>query len=272
MIPAGSRLIPENPLPWRAELAPISRGILGMLVIKLPKKEYLYFPELVARWGCTNADLFHMIATDQIRPSAIVREKCQIFRDLFKDDGEGKISRNPVCMCDEEGNPYVLNGVYYAHNLRWPTHRRCSTKQFKDAGEVPDQGGEYYEVGNEISIELDLPNDRVTVSDNVVFTLEAIEFVEGCHAENTADEASIGPENHDVEINQKERNTLLLMIAGLAKKAGIDHTHASSATSISTEIDTLGAAVSAPTVRKKLNLIPDVLARREVVAGRKKRS
>ncbi|ATQ75065.1 hypothetical protein CR152_11440 [Massilia violaceinigra] len=73
-----------------------------------------------------------------------------------------------------------------------------------------------------------------------------------------------------VLVTPNERNTLLLIIAALAQKAGIDPAHHKSASAISDLISLLGASVSSPTIRDKLNMIPAAVARREVVVGRKR--
>lgn len=62
-----------------------------------------------------------------------------------------------------------------------------------------------------------------------------------------------------------ERNTLLLVIAALAEKAGIDTSHRKSASAISALVEMLGAVVTPETIRDKLDLIPAAVSKREVV-------
>lgn len=63
-------------------------------------------------------------------------------------------------------------------------------------------------------------------------------------------------------LSTTERNTLLVLIAALSKQCGIAHEDRASASTISRLVDSLGASVSAETIRKHLDMIPDALARR----------
>lgn len=92
---------------------------------------------------------------------------------------------------------------------------------------------------------------------------------EGATAE---DEHSTPAADVSKPLTNNERNTLLLVIAALAEKAGIDHAHRSSASAISGLVELLGAAVTPATIREKLDLIPSVVARREVVVRRKRQA
>jgi len=77
----------------------------------------------------------------------------------------------------------------------------------------------------------------------------------------------LGPALQDVvtiekEITPRERNTLILLIAALCQKAGIDHRSRTAAGEIEGLTDLLGAKVTDETVRKYLDKIPGILATR----------
>jgi len=63
-------------------------------------------------------------------------------------------------------------------------------------------------------------------------------------------------------IAANQRNSLLLLVAALAKECKIECEDRHAAATISRMVDGLGASVSSETVRKYLDAIPDVLARR----------
>lgn len=73
----------------------------------------------------------------------------------------------------------------------------------------------------------------------------------------------------DKEITVNERNTLLVIIAALCKQFNINHADRNAASKISGYIESLPASVSAATVRKKLDLIPDAVGRRMTDTSRK---
>lgn len=70
------------------------------------------------------------------------------------------------------------------------------------------------------------------------------------------------PTNIEKPLSATERNTLLVMIAALCKKAGIGHQDRMSASQLERLVDDVGGSVSSETIRNALNKIPDALERR----------
>lgn len=70
------------------------------------------------------------------------------------------------------------------------------------------------------------------------------------------------PTNIEKPLLGTERNTLLVMIAALCKKAGIGHQDRTSASQLARLVDDVGGSVSGETIRKALKQIPDAIARR----------
>lgn len=77
--------------------------------------------------------------------------------------------------------------------------------------------------------------------------------------ERSIDDATVEDEK---PISPTERNTLLVVIAALCKKTGIDHQDRTSASLLARLVDDISVSVSAETIRKALKQIPDAVARR----------
>jgi hypothetical protein len=70
------------------------------------------------------------------------------------------------------------------------------------------------------------------------------------------------PVGADKPMTTTERNTLLIMIAALCKKAGVDPRARTAASVIERLVDDIDVSVSSETIRKALNQIPDALGAR----------
>lgn len=60
------------------------------MTIKLPARNYLTFPELMERWACTEADIFHIIADKKLIPSFFFKgeDADPMIWDWYETDGE----------------------------------------------------------------------------------------------------------------------------------------------------------------------------------------
>lgn len=74
--------------------------------------------------------------------------------------------------------------------------------------------------------------------------------------ENFESETPLPPK----ELSAKERNTLLIIIAALCQKAGIDHQHRNATEQVLKLIDRIGGNITDDTIRTVLKKIPDALA------------
>lgn len=229
------------------------------MAIKLPVRNYFTFDELCRRWQCEANDLRHAIIVGEVKPSIKLNGE---FPCLGWDiDASGDFSASDFYGGD--GSFHLLHirprDWYY---LQDPIQISAFDCEFHLAADRRD--AEKGEIPFDYWIRLPSIMLMADVEQMCVFQMSEISRYEAKFGSNPA------LPFEESALRGTERNTLLLIIAALAEKAGIQPSHHNAASTIEGLIELLGVRVTAQTVREKLDMIPAVVARREVVLRKRK--
>lgn len=216
------------------------------MAIKLPERNYFRFSELMSRWQCNEDDIRYLIVNRKLRPSYFIDHTFKL-EELVKHESGGVV-RVPVDS-DMEFHP---RGLFYLH---FPGQRAafdCTFGAVSENRERPNFVGEWKDFFV-LSEELTLAQ----VLEFGVVTLEELAKVE-------RDLASQGERDSSSKVlTNRERDTLLTIIAVLCKEAGHDYTkHAKTAGLIRDTAAEMDVSIGETTIENHLKKIPDALAGR----------
>ena len=230
--------------------------------IKFPEKTYFTFHELLVRWQCTPADLHRLIISATLKPS-IRADIGELSGVTWVDDPFNGMEASEWI----EDYPDIGKRGYslptptracWVH-LQRPHQTASFDCRFTLAADEfsPDWPTEEHPFTFAIWYRLPKAVGIKEIEDHAVFLLEEVARFESAHGDET--------QNREVtlertELKKREKDTLLTIIAALAKHAKIDVKEAGkSAQYISGLTEELGASVSKRTIEDHLKKIPDAL-------------
>ena len=236
----------------------------------MPKKEYLTVDELTEKWKCSDADLFHLIATEKIIPSVFFNGKFDAYKAelCVPWDEDSGITFSALHYGDYEQvvKSTSLNGILY---LPWG-HRGNGNKYIFDYASrkrVIEEFDIIYEPERSFEIEYSQESRKIYATEMIVFMQEEIVLFEREHMQKItepgycADLSTDASAKKDKPLSTTERNTLLIMIAALCKEAGINPQSRTSAGKMERLVDALGLrkGITDETARRHLDKIDEAL-------------
>lgn len=210
------------------------------MAIKLPDRNYFTFPELMKRWDCEEADIFHLLLSEKLIPSYFFSDDLKVF-DLQdeqrhqQEDPFGEVPMVPKVLMTHEFL-YLIKPMQVAHDMiLFDVISPTRTGQ-PDSFMKPVRLREH-----QFSFKKILVDGVVMMSEVALFEGDA----------RKPSDAQI----HDIVLNTSERNTLLKLVIGMAVK-GYGHDPAASKSTapkeIADDLAALGISVTDDTVRKYL--------------------
>lgn len=223
------------------------------------KRRFLSVAELLQRWQCSEVDLKNEVIEGMLRPSVFVRDPADfVTREggtvFFPDDSYIK----PGAIVDELFGPEFLHRgfVVLRHPIRDGTDT-CSFYSFSNAADYENQGDPSV-IG---MLEGGIPLE--TYWTQMVFDMPSVLKFE---VDRTEGEGHNVGADFDRPVSTRERNTLLTIIAVLAKAAKVpldDYSRPGKAAGyIEGLTDDFGTHVSKRAIEEHLKKIPDALETR----------
>lgn len=213
--------------------------------MKFKAKKYYTFAELSSRWDCGLNDLTQAVIAGELIPSVYIDGKHAL--QLFTVDRDDEAGLQIESVLD--GDDLETRGRRGFHYLIWPRRTNVADCQFRSFSENATGHNE-----GDICFELTPPLAIAHVLEHGVFMPEEVARVEA-----TSDDLS-AVQPTEKQLSARERNTLLTIIAALAKHANIEVKECGkSAQFISGLTDEMGANVSKRAIEEHLKKIPDAL-------------
>jgi len=225
------------------------------MAIKIPRREFLTFDELLERWQCSANDVRHLIINAELKPSIKALQPWTIVEWDYDQKSDQVLpisdaidaSTGDTIEVKPDGWPYLQEP--------WQTGLfDCSFSLTSNARD-PDRPNletgatvaTWYRLQTTVSLNF--------VENSAVFLLEEVLRYESAH-----DGESNGQGSIDRPLETRERNTLLTIIAALCKDAKIDITKPSKAGEyIHSITNHMGATVAKRTIEEHLKKIPNAL-------------
>lgn len=213
--------------------------------MKFIAKKHYTFAELAPRWQCGLNDLVQAVIGGELIPSVHINGKFSL--SLFTADHNA-----PGCLQIEsalDGDCSATKGRNGFHYLIWPRRigvAECEFCFFSVISTGHDEGDSCFELPS--------PVGMAHVLEHCVFMAEEVARVEATSDDTSAEQAN------EKLLSTRERNTLLTIIAALAKNGKVDiKEYGKSAQFISGLTDELGASVSKRAIEDHLKKIPSAL-------------
>lgn len=183
--------------------------------MQLPEKDYLSFQELASKWRCSDADLFHLVATRKLTPSIFIAGKFDTYQVEPYMDG---LAISGFSSGGESLEEEFLNGIFYLNWMGNSGRRVCLFNYFSIHQELAEFNFAYG-LNENVSLQLLVGDDEVIASDTIIFIKNEIERFELEHMQISS--------KVDININEKplrsrERNNLLKVIAALCKEQNLN--------------------------------------------------
>lgn len=214
--------------------------------MKFIAKKHYTFAELSARWECGINDVVQAVIGGELIPSVHLNGEYDL--KLFTADHNVEAGLKIESVYD--GDASSKQGRRGFHYLIWPRRTGiadCEFCFFSKEATGHDEG--------DICFELSSPIGMAHVLEHGVFMPNEVARVEVTNDDQSALQITEKP------LLAKERNTLLTIIAALAKEAKIElKEYGKSAQYISGLTNELGAEVSKRSIEEHLKKIPDALA------------
>ena len=174
------------------------------MAIKLPNRNYFTFPELMKRWDCEEADLFHLLLSEKLIPSYFFSENLKVFdleveRRHRIDDPFAEVPMVPIVQMTHEFL-YLIKPMQTAHDVIL-FDVISQTRTGKPVGTMPFFSPPVRMREHQFSFKKVLKDGVVMMSEVALFEGDA-----GKPAASTSD---------DKPLSTKERNNLLTVIAVL---------------------------------------------------------
>ncbi len=213
--------------------------------MKFIAKKYYTFDELAARWDCGHDDLVQAVIGGELIPSVHINGKYSL--KLFTADHNTAAGLQIESVSD--GDCLATRGRTGIHYLIWPRRTGLTDCQFCFFSE----NATGHEEGD-TCFQLTSPIGMAQVLEHGVFLPGEIARVESISDDKSAVQAK---EN---QLSTKERDTLLTIIAALARHGKIDVKECGkSALYISGLTEEMGASVSKRAIEEHLKKIPAAL-------------
>ena len=152
--------------------------------MRLPKKNYLTFDELIVELNCSNAELFHLIATRKLIPSAILSGSYPQWQEIPEQYGfSGIPSEIGVLSLQTE----MLHGTYYLLLMDVLRNDICTFKFFSTERN-PEKFRCTYGLDNDLEIKIDRKSGIVQVPEYIIFMREEIDRFERENTQSTIEE------------------------------------------------------------------------------------
>lgn len=217
----------------------------------VPKKHYT-FAELQVRWGCEQSDLVQAVIDHELIPSVHIYRGNYALK-IFEYDYDADSDKNRLSVAS------ILNGEDRAtewcdgfHYLIWPYRTGvsdCEFHYFSLLSTGHDEG--------DICLALASPIGIPYLLEHGVFMPKEVARVEAFG------EGQSESKNTEKPLSNRERDTLLTIIAALCKDAGYDHAKAAkTAGLIQSTAAGMGLSIGETTIEGHLKKIPNALATR----------
>ena len=225
------------------------------MTIKMPVKTYLDFSELQTRWRCTENDLRYAIISGALKPSVNI--------DAELDTPEWKFSALYGALAIRRSEDFGASrrkphwrGWHYLQNPIQTGPFECHFNVITDDRD-PDKPDDEEDISFSIWLCLLTPMTLKDVKSDAVFLLTEIANYEAKHG------VEAKTDKEDSALKTRERDTLLTIIAALAKEAKINiEAFGKAALSIEDLTDRLGAHVSKRAIEEHLKKIPGAMETR----------
>lgn len=226
------------------------------MAIKLPKRNFVTFPEVCERWQCSENDIRELIIEEQLKPSFFLGNQSGYFID-FKYDDTIFGSRIVKKLRFEPEHQLVPNrDLFY---LRDPRRVGALDCDFRFCSWSPDsaktESNDPDELTSNSQVEWCLLDNRISLeevlSSGVVTNIEIARF-----------EAKL-KHSSEKTLATRERKSLLTIIAALCEPAGINYAARGAATEIAVLTSQVCSGLDPETVMKVLRAIPDALEIRQ---------
>ena len=224
------------------------------MAIELPKK-YHSLKELATRFQCSEQDVSHLVIEGQITPSFYLdggyHLDFQVNKDVDFDGIQYFLSPLdfPGIKSDEPQSRTWLSGFHYLVWMQRKGVAECEFSYAAKSSDCFDEGDIVYGIERSLCLK-DVLRDGVVMADE----LARFEALYNKNADSVQAERPLA---------NRERDTLLTIIAALCKDAGYDHTkHAKTAGLIQSTAAKMGIAIGETTIEGHLKKIPDALATR----------
>lgn len=225
------------------------------MAIKLPERNYLTFLELQSRWECTENDLRYAIISGELKPSVRIDAELSA-PDWEHDFFDGMVASGDFLDGNYESYKFRPRGWQYLQDPFQTAPFDCRFSLISDDRDAEKPKEPDY-IPFTLWFYLPKPMNLEGVKSDAVFLLKEIARFEEKHGDNEA------PEKHVKPLATRERDTLLTIIAAMARAAKIDVSQpGKAALSIEAITDELGAHVSKRAIEDHLKKIPDALGTR----------
>ena len=220
--------------------------------MKFVAKKHYTFAELQVRWGCEQSDLVQAVIDHELIPSVhIYRSNYEV--KIFEYDYDADSDKLELSVAS------ILNGEDWAtewcdglHYLIWPYRTGVSDCEFHNFSQLAtghDEGDICFALASPIGIPYLLKHG--------VFMPKEVARVEAFG------EGQSESKNTEKPLSTRERDTLLTIIAALAREAKIKvDLPGRAAIFIEGLTDSMGTHVSKRAIEEHLKKIPDALATR----------
>lgn len=216
--------------------------------MKFIAKKHYTFADLEARWDCGHSDLVQAVIDGELIPSVHINGQYSLSLFTANHDADGGLQIESV----SDGDCSATRGRNGFHYLIWPRRTGvadCRFCYFSESATDHDEG--------DICFELTSPVGMAHVLEQGVFMRNEVARVEAISGDQTVLQTTEKP------LSARERDTLLTIIAALAKGARINvDSPGKAALSIEGMTDELGAHVSKRAIEDHLKKIPDALRTR----------
>ena len=167
------------------------------MVIKMPAKKFLTFPELEDRWGCSEIDLRRLLIAGAIHPSYFIAADTKYSKAVVANDGMSAVQTD----VDEEIRFYN-QGIFM---LDTPTPISVLDGHFGSIL-IPEKDLEHeHKHPAEMCYFLEVPISMSEVLKTGVLTIDEIERLESTQGKNHVEQ----------RLDARERTSLLNIIGGL---------------------------------------------------------
>ena len=220
--------------------------------MKFVAKKHYTFAELQVRWGCEQSDLVQAVIDHELIPSVHIYRgnyELKIFEyDYDADSDKNRLSVDSILNGEDRATEWC-DGFHY---LIWP-HRTgvsdCEFHYFSLLATGHDEGDICFALASPIGIPYLLEHG--------VFMPKEVARVEAFGDGQSESKNTAKP------LSNRERDTLLTIIAALCKEAKIDISSPSKAGDfIASLTDSIGAHVAKRTIEEHLKKIPNALETR----------
>ncbi|MBV5346847.1 hypothetical protein JZU46_01305 [bacterium] len=220
----------------------------------IPPRPYFTFSELCERWGRNESDVSYAIISGRLKPSVALT-------GLYKCVNWSKTRGNSWSAWTED-DPDKVNGIAAElngwHFLQDPAQTGPFECEFKLAANARDPEKMEYPLDDWYLLKTSM--SMQDVKSNALFLHKEVERYESRYPERIVSQPKIATEK---DLGNKERNTLLCIIAALCEESKFDYKkHSKTAGLIQSTAARMGISIGETTIEEHLKKIPNALETR----------